>query len=89
MALRLEGSRGIVEGSVGVEEAETLLSFFQEDGTRTLDLSGCTHLHTAALQVILALRPTIERGPDDPFLRHFVFPLLTGRPDVCRQGEEP
>jgi hypothetical protein len=41
-------------------------------------LKACTHLHSAPLQVLLALRPKIGALPEEPFLARWVAPLLKG-----------
>jgi hypothetical protein len=49
-------------GDCPVEDAETLLQFLRESPTAPLDWTRCTGLHTAVLQVILAVRPVVT-GP--------------------------
>jgi hypothetical protein len=39
-------------------------------------MADCTHLHTAALQALLAGRPRLGSAPTDPFLARWVAPLL-------------
>jgi hypothetical protein len=58
---------------VGVDEAEALLEWLQANAAARIDLSACTHLHPANLQVLMAARPTITAWPADtglaPWLR--------------------
>jgi len=50
-------------GVVGVEEAESLLEWLQEKPTAKVDLSACTHVHPANLQVLLAAKTRISAWP--------------------------
>lgn len=50
---------------VGVEEAEVLLAWLQEHPAGRLDLTACTHLHAAAVQVMMAARPAITAWPSN------------------------
>lgn len=62
---------------VTVEEAETLATWLRQHPDGAADLAACTHLHTAALQALLAAKPTIAAGPTDPFLNRRILPWLT------------
>jgi len=50
---------------VSVEEAENLLGWLQKAPEAKLDLSACTHLHPANLQVIMAGKAQIAAWPND------------------------
>ena len=66
-----------------VEEALPLLEFLKSSEAPKVDLSACTYLHTALLQLLLAARPELFAPPADPSLARWVAPLLTdeqGRP---------
>ncbi|MEO0035359.1 MAG: hypothetical protein RLZZ501_1382 [Pseudomonadota bacterium] len=78
MAIVNEADGPAVEGVCGVEEALPLLEALA--GGASLSLGRCTHLHTAPLQVLLALRPVLRDPPTEPFLARWVAPLLAGRP---------
>lgn len=52
----------------GVEEAERLLGWLQSNPKGKVDLSGCSHLHAANLQVLMAARPAIAAWPGDASL---------------------
>jgi hypothetical protein len=58
-----------------VEDAEILMQEIQA-GATTLDWSGCTHLHTACLQVILAAGLPLGGTPANPALSRWITPLL-------------
>jgi hypothetical protein len=57
----------VLEGSCPVEDAEPLLQMLQQTPGATLDWSGCSQLHTAVLQIVLAARPTRTGPCGDPF----------------------
>jgi hypothetical protein len=65
--LQHEDGRLALEGQVTVEDAEGLLAALR--GATAVDLSACEHIHAAALQVLLALRPRLAAAPADPWLR--------------------
>jgi hypothetical protein len=68
MTLRRDPSGTIVlEGSCPVEDAEPLLRMLQQTPDAALDWTGCRHLHTAVLQIILAARPRRTGPCGDPF----------------------
>ena len=79
MSVRLDGNVVIVEGPCRVEDAEPLLGWLQADRGRMVDLAGAEHLHAAVLQVLMALRPTIQGPAGDAFLRHWITPALAGK----------
>jgi hypothetical protein len=62
---------------VQVEEAEALLEALQKKPTLKVDLTACTHLHTANLQVLMAAKPRICSWPQDPELRTWLEAVLT------------
>jgi hypothetical protein len=53
---------------IGVEDAETLLAWLHRHPKPKLDLSGCTHLHAAPLQVLMAAAQPVGRWPTDAAL---------------------
>ncbi|HKL77883.1 MAG TPA: hypothetical protein VJ985_05905 [Gammaproteobacteria bacterium] len=78
MPIRFEDDAAYLEEVVSVEEAEELLEWVQDHPGKPLDWSGCDHLHTAVLQVLLALEPPLKGTPRDPFLAAWVAPRLAG-----------
>jgi hypothetical protein len=66
------------EDECTVEDAQPLLEFLNGGESREADLSACTYLHTALLQLLLAARPTMTAPPSDPNLARWVAPLLSG-----------
>ncbi|CAM8626506.1 hypothetical protein MCEMSEM22_00325 [Comamonadaceae bacterium] len=58
---------------VGVEDAEVLLAWLQAHGVAQADFSGCSHIHPANLQVLMAAQVRVAAwpaaGPLDTALR--------------------
>ncbi|HZH09899.1 MAG TPA: hypothetical protein VEZ24_05990 [Microvirga sp.] len=77
MSVRLDGNVIILEGPCRVEDAEPLLGWLQADRGRVVDLGEAEHLHTAVLQILMALRPAIRGTARDAFLQDWVTPALT------------
>lgn len=65
--LHEEDGRLTLEGQVTVDDAEGLFAALR--AARVVDLAACEHIHAAALQVLLALRPRLAAPPADPWLR--------------------
>ena len=61
---------------VGVDEAEGLLEWLQKKQLAKVDLAGCSHLHPANLQVLLAAMPAVVAWPLDESLRQWLEPVL-------------
>lgn len=64
------------KGVCTVEEAEPLLEWLQNQPTGKVKLKECTHLHTAILQVLLAVRVMVTLPPDDPELARWLMTAL-------------
>jgi len=77
MSVRLDGNVIVMEGACRVEDAEPLLGWLQADGGLVVDLIDAEHLHTAVLQVLMALRPALNGTPKDAFIRHWITPALS------------
>lgn len=54
-----------VSGAMTVEDAEPLLRELLTNPQLALDLQACTHVHAATLQVLMALRPSLQHPPID------------------------
>lgn len=76
MSVRVAGGVIHVEGNSLVEDAEPILAALQEAPDRTVDLSRAARLHSAGIQVLLALRPRITGLPSDPFQARHLAALL-------------
>ena len=76
MAIEFKKNRVIFRDVARVEEAEALLEALQKNPSAKVDLSACTHLHTANLQVLIVARPSIDSWPQDPELRTWLEAVL-------------
>jgi len=66
-------------GVVMVEEAESLATHLKEHPQSAVNLSACESMHSAVLQVLLALRPKLVGLPADPWLRSLLQNQLSQR----------
>ena len=80
MSVRVEGQTIHVEGTASVGDAEPLLAALLEQPARTVDLGKATHLHSAVVQLLLALEPVTIGQPADRFYETHIATLLdTGK----------
>ncbi len=75
MPIRCVDNTVFLDGVCAVEDAETLLEKLQL-GAATIDWSGCTHLHAACFQVLLAARLPLSGTPQNPELARWLEPIL-------------
>jgi hypothetical protein len=75
MTVRRVDDTILLEAVCDVEDAEILLRHVQ-GGAALIDWSGCAHLHTACLQVILAAGVPVGGTPANAALAGWVGPLL-------------
>lgn len=68
MPLEFTKTTVTLSGACSVEEALPLLEHLQSHRSVRVDMGTCTHMHTAILQVLLAVRPKIAALPQDEFL---------------------
>jgi hypothetical protein len=82
MTVRLDDRVIHLEGDCHVEDAEPLLHLLQTEPNRTVDISAVGAIHTAVLQLLLALRPRVVGRPKlggsdrDDFFECWITPLL-------------
>ncbi|GAA0709139.1 hypothetical protein Drose_21470 [Dactylosporangium roseum] len=86
MALELRERTAVLSGVVTVEEVEELAAWLRRTPEAGLDLRNCNHLHTAALQAILAFAPKITAVPDDSFLSARLLPVLDPPKTAVAEG---
>lgn len=55
-------------GSVGVEDAEVLFNWLQENRKCKLNLAKCEHLHTSVLQLMIFIKSNISVWPENQAL---------------------
>ncbi|MFC5359272.1 hypothetical protein [Azospirillum himalayense] len=79
MPIRLEDRTACFKGACTVEEAIPLAEWLCAVDEPRLDLGGCTALHTALLQVLLAKGKPVAVPPEDAFLKDWVMPVLGKR----------
>jgi anti-anti-sigma regulatory factor len=77
MSARLNGNVIVLEGACRVEDAEPLLGWLQADRGLIVDLTGAEQLHTAVLQVLMAMRPTLKGTARDAFIREWLTPAFS------------
>ena len=65
MAMVFKDKKVILSGVVGVEDAEPLLDWLQKRPYARVVVSGCTHVHPANLQVLLAAGVKVTAWPED------------------------
>jgi hypothetical protein len=65
MAIRYKKNTAVFSDVVSVDEAEPLLEWLQKKASVRVDLSSCTHVHPANLQVLMVAKPTIIAWPMD------------------------
>jgi hypothetical protein len=75
MTIRRADDTIMLEDVCPVEDAETLMQELQV-GATSIDWSGCSHLHTACLQVLLAAQIPVHGTPANPALARWVTPIL-------------
>lgn len=81
MPIRFEGATARFDGACTVDEAVPLLEWLEAAEAPRVDLGGCTGLHTALLQALMAARAAVAVEPEDGFLKTWIVPLLP-RADV-------
>jgi anti-anti-sigma regulatory factor len=78
-----------LSGDVRLDEAEAIYSALVGDPERVVDLSRVERMHTAAIQVLLALGAVTRGQPLDPFLREHVLPRLRPSPRTSDRAMTP
>jgi hypothetical protein len=69
----------VLEGDCTIDDSEALLRLLLDTPSARVDWRGCTHAHTAILQVLLAARPAMIGPPAGAALRDWLENLLAGR----------
>ena len=68
MPLVLTETSARFEDVCTVEDAMEFIEYLLKNQAAKVDLSACTYLHTALLQLLRLARPHITAAPNDPFL---------------------
>jgi hypothetical protein len=69
---------GVIElvGRCGVEDAEVLQRHLLAGPGATVEWSGCEHLHSAVIQVLLVGKPRLRGSPASAFLQTHIAQLV-------------
>lgn len=70
---REDNGKVVLEGKCPVEDAEPLLQLLQSTPAAHCDLTRCSHLHTAVVQVILAARPPLIGPCGDAWVEQWIL----------------
>lgn len=76
MPIAYKKSRAVFCDIASVDEAEGLLEWLQDKPAARIDLTACTHLHPANLQVLMAANCRISAWPADADLRAWLLTSL-------------
>ncbi len=76
MAVRLDRNIVRLSEPSRVEDAEDLLALLQSDRGRSVDATASGDLHTAVVQILLAVRPPLAGPCGDPFVERWLRPAL-------------
>ena len=76
MPIEYKKNKVVFRDAVNVDDAEGLLEWLQEKHAVKVDMSGCTHLHLANLQVLMAAKTLIACWPKDANLRAWLETAL-------------
>jgi hypothetical protein len=79
MAIEYKKNQALFRDVVTVEDAEALLEWLQKKSTARVDLSACTHMHPANLQVLMAAKTTISAWPADAGFTAWLKSALNAR----------
>lgn len=64
MSIEYKKTVAIMEGECAVEDAEVLLEWILLNPKGKINLKQCEHMHTAVLQVLMAVNPSVSVWPD-------------------------
>lgn len=80
MTVRRNTERRVsLEGVCPVEDAEPLLQLLQATPEAVCDWTGCSHLHTAVVQVIMVARPVLAGPCGDPWVEAWLAQQLSAK----------
>jgi hypothetical protein len=65
-----------LKGDCPIEDAEPLLALLQDQAGYVVDISDMGLIHTAILQLLIALRPKVIGPSRDSFTNLWIIPLL-------------
>lgn len=68
MSIEFKKTVAVCTDECSIEEAETLLTWLLDHPKGKVNLKQCEQLHTAIVQVLMALKPSISAEPENPSL---------------------
>ncbi|OYU92471.1 MAG: hypothetical protein CFE45_23120 [Burkholderiales bacterium PBB5] len=68
MPVRYLKKHAALEGQVSADDAEALGQWLRDQNAPVVHLGKCDQVHSAVLQVLMALRPRVSAPPADPWL---------------------
>jgi hypothetical protein len=74
MPIRFTKNVAYLEDDCGTDDAEPLLEWFREHPKGKVNLKTCWELHTAVLQVLMAVGPSVTVQPVDEALARWLPP---------------
>ncbi len=77
MPIEYKKKQAFLRDIVTVDEAEGLLEWLQSKPGARIDLSQCSHLHPANLQVLMAAASRVSAWPADAALSAWLQTALT------------
>lgn len=88
MTIQVRGKLLKLVDNCPVEEAEVLHDKLLEKPDVQVDLSECTHLHSAVVQVLLAQPRPVKRVADEPFIVRWVVPAIHRQLEQSSNGRD-
>jgi hypothetical protein len=76
MPITYQKNIALFDNVVSVEEAEDLLEWIQKNPKGKVDLSLCTYLHAADLQVLMATNIAVVSWPQDENLKNWLLAAM-------------
>ncbi len=77
MTVRVTAEGAIeLHGRCSVEDAEVLQRHLLAAPRSTVEWSDCEELHSAVIQVLLAVKPRVRGSPSNAFLKAHIAPLV-------------
>ncbi len=81
------GSRAVFAGLCVTEEGDALLDWLRRTSDAEADLTDCTDLHTALVQLLMAARVRLVAPPADRLLAAFLGAAMP--PPALRETPKP
>lgn len=79
MSVAVDSDRIVIAGVARVEDAEPLANALLASPEGPVDLSACTDLHGAVLQVLMVFAPKVAGCVGNPSLETWLVPILTSK----------